>query len=108
MTTTLVDQVYDTIKVGQPTPQNIMQVTVDVMQIVQKITKEKNKGEVKKQVVLSVMQKLIDDVENEEKKSQLQGLLDTAIPVAIDTIIKVATGEIDLEKYFKDCSSCCM
>ena len=108
MTTTLVDQVYDTIKVGQPTPQNIMQVTVDVMQIVQKIVKEKNKGEVKKQVVLSVMQKLIDDVENEEKKSQLQGLLDTAVPVAIDTIIKVATGEIDLEKYFKDCSSCCM
>ena len=107
MTTPLVNQVYDTIKVRQPTPENIMQVTVNVMQIVQKIVKEKSKGEVKKEIVISVMQKLIDDVENQERKDQLQGLLDTTVPIAIDTVIKVATGEIDLEKYFKDCSSCC-
>ena len=108
MTTPLVNQVYDTITVSQPTPENIMQVTVNVMQIVQKIVNEKNKGEVKKEIVISVMQKLIDDVENQEKKDQLQQLLDTTVPIAIDTVIKVATGEIDLEKYFKNCFSCCM
>lgn len=80
---------------------------------VQDLVKEKGQGKRKKEMVLTVLRLVIvNDVDtlSPEDKQMLLAILDTTVPVFIDTAIGIATGDIDLRKewnkYFGDCCPC--
>lgn len=71
---------------------------------------EAHAGPYKKQVLLTVLRLVLEnDVqwESDETKATVIGLLETAVPMVIDTAIGIAKGEIDIGKIFKRFSPCC-
>ena len=80
---------------------------------VQDLVKEKGQGKRKKEMVLTVLRLVIEndvDTLSPEDKQTVLAILDTTVPVFIDTAIGIATGDIDLRKewnkYFGDCCPC--
>lgn len=79
---------------------------------VQDLVKEKGQGKRKKEMVLTVLRLVINDVDtlSPSDKQTVLAILDTTVPVFIDTAIGIATGDIDLRKewnkYFGDCCPC--
>lgn len=80
---------------------------------VQELVQEKGQGKRKKEMVLSVLRLVIENDVNTlspDDKQTVLAILDTTVPVFIDTAIGIATGEIDLQKewnkYFGGCCPC--
>lgn len=80
---------------------------------VQDLVKEKGQGKRKKEMVLTVLRLVIQndvDTLSPSDKQTVLAILDTTVPVFIDTAIGIATGDIDLRKewnkYFGDCCPC--
>ena len=66
------------------------------MKLVQDIIKNKNNGSYKKDLVLMVLKKFMDEIEWENDKAEF--LFEMIIPNLIDQIISVAKGGINLGK----------
>ena len=79
---------------------NISDFTINLMKFIQTIVKNKNKGEYKKELVLKVLKKFINEIEwgNNNQKSNIDFLFEFIIPNLIDNIIYIAKGNIDLGK----------
>jgi len=86
---------------------NIISITITIMQYAQIMIAEKRNGSKKKELVLLVLQKLIDKIEDENAKIELNKLLATCVPETIDMIVAVASGTLDLGKLGKKYLSCC-
>jgi len=88
---------------------NVMELTLHLMQVIQKIITDTGKGGYKKMIVLTVLRLVIkNDVqwENEQVKNLLLETINTIVPSAIDQIVSVAKGLVNLKKLkFKLC--CC-
>ena len=99
------------------TPSNIINFITYVMTSTQKLVKEKGNGQYKKRVVMTVLRKIVkNDIEfsSEEDKQVVSSLVETLAPSAIDTVVGIATGKIDLGKHarqaaniWKACFPCC-
>jgi hypothetical protein len=78
---------------------------------VQELVQEKGQGKRKKEMVLSVLRLVItNDVSSlsTDDKATILAILDTTVPVFIDTAIGIATGEIDLQKEWNQVfGGCC-
>lgn len=77
---------------------------------VENLITEAHAGPYKKQVLLTVLRLVLEnDVQwsSEAAKATVVGLLETTIPIVIDTTIGIAKGEIDIGKIFKRFSPCC-
>ena len=73
------------------------------MKLVQDIVKNKNNGSYKKELVLNVLRKFMDEIEWENDKAEF--LFEMVIPNLIDQIISVAKGGINLGKVrYKLCA----
>ena len=73
------------------------------MKLVQDIVKNKNNGSYKKELVLKVLRKFMDEIEWENDKAEF--LFEMIIPNLIDQIISVAKGGINLGKVrYKLCA----
>ena len=109
MTDILVDKIYNMLENRNLTTENILLVTVTIMSRVQNEVKDKNKGDLKKEIVICVLKKIIDEnVEDEELCTQLDIMINTCIPPAIDTMVQIARGNIDLGKTMKSCLKFCL
>ena len=89
---------------------SIITFATTLMSSVEELITEKGSGPYKKSVVLSVLGLVLEnDVvwESEATKQTILSLLRTTIPPMIDTIVKVAKGEIDIHKYLTRFSPCC-
>ena len=75
---------------------NISDFTIYLMKLVQDIVKKKNNGSYKKDLVLIVLRKFMDEIEWENDKAEF--LFEMIIPNLIDKIISVAKGSINLGK----------
>lgn len=75
---------------------NISNFTIQLMKFVQNIIKNKNNGDYKKNLVLNVLRKIMDEMELEKNKADL--LLETIIPNLIDQIVSVSRGDININK----------
>lgn len=85
-------------------PENLIRLATCVIPLVQRVVK--GTGEEKKEVALAVIQKVITE-SNVENKELLVSICNTTLPVAIDTMISIAKGRIDLSKGVKGtCFSC--
>jgi len=99
------------------TPSNIINFITYVMTSTQKLVTEKGNGQYKKRVVMTVLRKIVkNDIEfsGEEDKQVVSSLVETLAPSAIDTVVGIATGKIDLGKHarqaaniWKACFPCC-
>ncbi len=99
------------------TPSNIINFITYVMTSTQKLVTEKGNGQYKKRVVMTVLRKIVkNDIEfsGEEDKQVVSSLVETLGPSAIDTVVGIATGKIDLGKHahqaaniWKACFPCC-
>ena len=99
------------------TPSNIINFITYVMTSTQKLVTEKGNGQYKKRVVMTVLRKIVkNDIEfsSEEDKQVVSSLVETLAPSAIDTVVGIATGKIDLGKHarqaaniWKACFPCC-
>ena len=99
------------------TPSNIINFITYVMTSTQKLVTEKGNGQYKKRVVMTVLRKIVKndiDFSNETDKQVIENLVETLAPSAIDTVVGIATGKIDLGKHahqaaniWKACFPCC-
>ncbi len=99
------------------TPTNLINFITYVMTSTQKFVTEKGNGQYKKRVVMTVLRKIVkNDVEfiNESDKQVVESLVETLAPAAIDTVIGIATGKINIGKQaqqvanvWKACFPCC-
>ena len=79
-----------------------------VMTVVQRAVTERGMGSYKKQLVIALMNKLIGEIPmSDADRSAILPILDTVVGGAMDVIVSVATGKIDLGKMLKNCNSCC-
>ena len=108
------NQIYEQIKSwvnkeGPVTAVSVISFVTRVMGVVQKAVTERNKGKYKKQLVLSLMRKLISEIKmSETDRVAILSVLETVVGGAMDVIVGVATGQIDINKVFLSCSSCCL
>ena len=104
-----VNQIYEMVNNKNLTPENILSITVDIMQLAQNNIKGKKQGELKKEIVLNVLKKITNENINDlEVRDKLDMMLDTCIPDAIDTMVQIARGEVDLGKTIKSCLLYCL
>ena len=110
----IVAQVYDQCKSwaegGDPSIASITPFVMQLISCVQSIVNEKGKGPYKKQVVLTVLRKILEnDVQwgSDSDEATIMMILETTVPTIIDTAIRIATGEIDLAKQARQISAGC-
>lgn len=107
-------QVYNQIKewvdnTEKPDASNIIVLVILLIKCVEKVAKDKE-GSYKKDLVLKVLTKVINESKLEsDAKIALLVMVQTTIPVMIDTMISIANKEIDLVKVktaFSKCFCC--
>jgi len=86
---------------------DIIMLVVQLIPIVQNVVTDGHKGSYKKSLVLTVLALIVEDSKLESAdKYRLNLLIQTTVPITIDTMINVAKGNIDLKKHAKSCFSC--
>lgn len=100
-------QVMATIYKGNVEPTDIIVIVATAMQIVQK--QGQLSGAQKKELVIGIMNKIITQSGLVDPKDQAACLLilNTAVPIAIDTIVSAFQGKIDLTKPVKAVKNGC-
>ena len=98
-------------------PTTVIPLVTNLIRCTQKLVSEKAKGPYKKELVLTILRKIINNditFENDNDKIQVLVIVENTIPIFIDTSIGIATGEIDLQKraeqagkIWKSCFPCC-
>ena len=87
---------------------DIINLVVRLIPIVQKVVVGKHEGGYKKMVVITVLEMIITDSDlDNDAKAALHLLVQTTIPITIDTMINIANGNINLAKHAKTCFSSC-
>ena len=87
---------------------NIVIIVQTLIPTIEKMVKGDGRGEYKKEVLIMVLNKIIQDAELEpEVQAFLEHIVETSIPPMIDTMISIAHGEIDLGKEFKKARDDC-
>lgn len=87
---------------------NIVTFVAILIRMIEKVITEPHSGPYKKQVLLAILGRVIQESKQpEEGKEALLALVDTIIPQVIDTSIAIAKGDIDIGKKIKK-PSCCV
>ena len=78
--------------------ENILDLTLKIITLVQKISKDN--GEYKKNLVISLIKKLVREItyETEEIRQTIIEFIDKTLPHFIDISISLAKGDIDIGK----------
>lgn len=108
-------KLYDIAKVfatgTEITATSIITFCTTLISTVQDLVQEKGQGKRKKEMVLTVLRLVITndiDTLNDSDKSTLLSLLESTIPIFIDTAIGIATGDIDIKKEWNNMfGGCC-
>lgn len=88
-------------------PDSIVFLVTMLIPIVQQVVVDHGKGSYKKQLVLSVIKLIItNSYLDQHSQDSLILLVDTTIPVVVDSLISVARGTINLGKSNAN-SKCC-
>jgi hypothetical protein len=98
--------VYKTIKKKSVDSGDIIRIVASAMVVVQKYPELD--GATKKQLVIDVLSKIVDDsgLVKDEDKEACHLLIQVTVPVVIDTIVSAYNHEIDLKKV-KSCFAKC-
>jgi hypothetical protein len=89
---------------------NVITFAARLIAATQRLVTEKGRGSYKKQVVLTVLYRLVEEDEelSNDTKQRLRYVLDTTVPPSIDTMVAIGRGEFDLAKTItKVAGSCC-
>ena len=107
MTQQNINTILENLTTREITPENIITMTIDIMQHVQEFITQKGQGDKKKELVILVIKELINKVTDENIKTHLNTLVNTCVPETIDMVILVASGKLDLGKLANKYLSCC-
>ena len=91
-------------------PANIIELVTDLIPATQTIIKGSKKGSYKKEIVLTVMAKILDNDINfstPEQEQLVRTILENTVPKTIDILILVATGKLQMGKKVKNCFKIC-
>lgn len=88
---------------------NILDFTVKVIKLIQKLEKQKNKGAYKKQLVIDLVTRLVTEINypTETTRQLVLQFIDITLPGFIDITISVATGELNIGKKCKKIKKWC-
>lgn len=78
--------------------------------VLQQLFTEAHTGSYKEDVLVSVLTLVLENEvrwEDESAKQTVLALMQTTVPMMVRTAIKIAKGEINLGKMFKNCFPCC-
>lgn len=90
----------------KPDASNIIILVTLLIKCVENVAKDK-KGSYKKDLVLKVLTKVINESKLEpDAKAALMIMVQTTIPIMIDTMISIANQELDLGKIKTNISKC--
>ena len=104
----LVDKVYDAVKMQfthKITPMTVMTFIQTAMEAAEKIRGAS--GNQKKQVVLKVVERFIEEIDDEGTRASVQMALDMLGPSAIDFAVKAANGQVDFGHVVAEAKKCC-
>jgi GMP synthase PP-ATPase subunit len=104
----LVQAVYSIVKDQQITAQNLPAILAQIMIQVENAHVSNMTGDLKKQVTISVLKLLVtNSTMTDDEKTMLIQMINTTVPLMIDTIIGVANGSIDISKKMPTRCFCC-
>lgn len=87
--------------------ESIIILVPELISATEKIITENHKGYYKKQVVLKTLKLIVQDTNlPEDQKNILNTIIDTTIPMTIDTLISIAKGDLDIGKLKKTFCGC--
>ncbi len=95
----LVGQIYDEAKKllvnGKVDPAGLLSLTAKIMELVER--SPGLQGFEKKQVVIEVVKKLVDETDlSEEDNAKVDVIIETTLPMAIDVIVSASRGAFNL------------
>jgi hypothetical protein len=104
----IVNKVYDIaiewIENNEFSIASIVNFTTFLMLTVQHVISDKEQGMYKKQIVLTVLRRVINETAmSEEDKAAITNVLETVVPVIIDSMVSVARGDINFDKIIAPC-----
>ncbi len=77
----------------------VMGLVPRIISVIQQSVTEPQRGPYKKQLAVALLKKVVDEhLDDAGERQALHTVIDTAVPVAIDTIIGVARGVVDVGK----------
>ena len=103
----IVDQVYAAVKhsiTHKISPANVIIVITVAMQTVERV-----KGATsvqKKEVVLAVVERLVDEIDDSETRSAVSVAVQMLAPSIIDAVVSAANGKIDIGHAVKQTKNC--
>ena len=101
------DQVKAAIEIKEITTGNLMAITVTAIPIIQRMITEPSRGQYKKNVLIAVIKKLVEEfVASASDRAMINLVVDTTVSSAIDMLIDVARGAVDIGKGKK--GNCCL
>ena len=93
------ESIKKTIEIKEVTTENIMTIAMCGIPIIQRMITEPARGKYKKNVLIAVMKKLVGEfVKKPNDRAMINLIIDTTVSNAIDMLIDVARGAVDLGK----------
>ena len=91
-------------------PETIIELVTDLIPATQRVIKGSKKGSYKKEIVLTVMGKILDNdvtFSTPEQEQLVRTILEHTVPKTIDVLVMVATGKKNIGKKVKNCFKIC-
>lgn len=86
---------------------SIILLVTQLIPAVEKLVRDNHKGEYKKQIVLRTLKLIVMDLNvSEDQRNTLNVIIESTVPITIDTLISVARGQIDIGKLKKSFCFC--
>lgn len=104
--TTLFYKFHSWIESGEFTASSIVSLVTELIPAIQKLVVGENRGQYKKQVLIKVLNLLLDESSVENKES-IQDIIDTTVPLMVDTMISIYKGKVNLLGKEEAVKSCC-
>ena len=89
---------------------NITSFVLVLISVIEELFTEPHSGSFKKKAVLHVINKVLENEvkwDSPDTKAVVFAIVNTTVPLMIDTLVGIATGKINVGKFFKNCSPCC-
>lgn len=84
----------------------LMKMAIALIPMIQDMISEPARGPYKKNVLIAVLNMVIDKYVPESERETMKMIVRSVVSPAVDGLIDVARGRLDLHKFRKGCMSC--
>ena len=103
------DEIKKSIENKTLSASNLIVIVTELIPIVEKVIKHDRPGQYKKKLLLDVLEMVINDSPKLDKneKDNILVIVNTIIPPAVDAMIAIARGRLNIGKKIKNNFKCC-